>query len=393
MLGVVCLGLLLIWIPQYLTWPWFRDTETFAVLAQSWDRGILPYQDIRTFNFPGEIYLAFILGKAFGWGHTVPLYAFDAGCVLLLGLMMVTWSRRRLGGAMPGLIGYLAFLNNYLVLQYDLTAQRDWHTAFLLCLGLLLMQTWPGRRARIGSAVAAALAFSIRPHVVLFLPALVCEAARTSDDSASEWAGKARAAAMWCVWFGLFVVLAFAPLFVAGVVDDLVRQLRSIASVGTHYQATLGDRIRLFAAQFESWRIVVPLMASVLLSAQRRNRLSGIATTWSAAWLGAIFYRPIHPVSHGYLFHPLILVSSITLAFAVSWWLSFARIARPILVLALALLVYEVLPAGLIIPSLEASLLAVRSILHGEASPATSVRLRTRVSRLDKCASQLAHLL
>ena len=121
-LGLFCLGLLLIWIPQYLTWPWFRDTETFAVLAQSWDRGILPYRDIKTFNFPGAIYLAWTLGKVFGWGHTLPLYAFDAGCVVVIGLVMVTWSRRKLGGAVPGLIGYLAFLNAYLNLRYEVIA-------------------------------------------------------------------------------------------------------------------------------------------------------------------------------------------------------------------------------------------------------------------------------
>ena len=171
-LALFCLGLLLAWIPQYLTWPWARDSETFAVLAQSWDHGIVPYRDIRTFNFPGAIYLALLLGKVFGWGHTLPLYAFDAGCVVVLGLVMVTWSRKRLGGAVPGLIGYLAFLNSYLSLRYEVIAQRDWYTALLLCLGLLFMQTWQGSRARFASASAAALALAIRPHAVLFLPAL-----------------------------------------------------------------------------------------------------------------------------------------------------------------------------------------------------------------------------
>jgi hypothetical protein len=41
--GLVCSGFLVTWIPHYLTWPWSRDEDTFAVLAQSWDRGILPY--------------------------------------------------------------------------------------------------------------------------------------------------------------------------------------------------------------------------------------------------------------------------------------------------------------------------------------------------------------
>ena len=371
-LGVLCIVILVFWIPQYLTWPWFRDMETFAVLAQSWDRGILPYRDIRTFNFPGAIYLAWVLGKAFGWGHTLPLYAFDAACIVVLGLVMVAWSRERLGGAAPGLVGYLAFLNSYLGLRYEVIAPRDWHTAFLLCLGLLLMQTWPGRRARFASAAAAALAPSIRPHAVLLLPALVWEAAQTSRDSTSGWPGKMRTAAMWSVWFALFVVLAFALLVVAGIFGDLVRQLQGIASVGMHHQPTLGDRARVFAVQFESWQTVVPLTATLLLTAQRRNRLNGIATTWSAVWLGVLFYRPIHLVHHDYCYSlPIFLVSSITLALAVSWWLSLARIPRRILVLALGLLLVEILPARLMFSTFVASARAVPLILRGEM-PTTS---------------------
>ena len=75
---------MLVWVPHYLTWPWSRDQETFTVLAQSWDQGILPYRDIRAYNFPGATYISWVLGKVFGWGHTVPLYAFDAGCIVLL---------------------------------------------------------------------------------------------------------------------------------------------------------------------------------------------------------------------------------------------------------------------------------------------------------------------
>ena len=93
--------------------------------------------------------------------------------------------------------------------------------------------------------------------------------------------------------------------------------------------------IREFIAQFDSWTTVVPLTATVLLAAQAKNSLSRIATTWSMAWLGTLFYRPIHPVHHAYLLLPAFVVSSITLALAVSWWLSSQRIARPILVLAL----------------------------------------------------------
>ncbi len=60
---VACsVGFLATWVPHYLFWPWYRDSDTFAILAQSWDAGILPYRDIRGYNFPGAIYLFWCSG-------------------------------------------------------------------------------------------------------------------------------------------------------------------------------------------------------------------------------------------------------------------------------------------------------------------------------------------
>ncbi len=148
-LGGECLWLLAAWVPHYLTWPFSRDEDTFAVLAMSWDHGILPYRDIRAYNFPGETYLFWVLGKVFGWGRTVPFYAVDAGCVVLLGGVLVVWSRKRLGGILPGLIGYLAFLSFYLNQLFEITGERDWHTAFLVTVGIMILQA-----VRTGSVAA-----------------------------------------------------------------------------------------------------------------------------------------------------------------------------------------------------------------------------------------------
>ena len=365
-LGVLCLGLLLVWVPHYLVWPWARDHETFAVLAQSWEEGILPYRDIRAYNFPGAIYIAWVLGKVFGWGHTVPLHAFDAGCVVVLGLVLAVWSRRRLGGAIPGLIGYLAFLAYYLGQPFDIVAQRDWHTALLVCLGLLVMQARPGRSTRLASALAAALALTIRPHAVLFLPALAWEAAQEVDARAPGRFRGIRGVAVWCLWFGIFVAMASAPLLLAGIADDLVRGLRIAAYGGPYSRATAANALHSFAEQFELWRIDVPLIATLLLAVHRPSRLTGIAKTWSAAWLGALLYQPIHPVHHFYLFLPIVLVSSITWAFVVFWLLSSQRLARPVLVLAIALLAYEIMPESPGMCSLTASIGALRPLLSGE---------------------------
>jgi hypothetical protein len=365
-LGVFCLGLLLAWVPHYLVWPWHRDSEAWAVIAQSWDQGILPYRDIRAFNFPGAVYLAWVLGKVFGWGHTVPLYAFDSACLVLLGVVLVAWSRRRLGGAIPGLIGYLVFLTCYLNLLYEHVAQRDWHTALLVCLGLLVMQAWPGRSSRLSAAISVALALAIRPHAVLFLPALLWEVAHSVDGSESSRTRKIRAVLVWLVWVGVFVALAFSPLLLAGVADDLVRGLRVVAYGGPHNTATLADAIRSFADQFVSWRTSVPLVATLLLAARRQNGPSGVAKTWSWVWLGVLLYKPIHPMHHFYLLLPLFLVSSIAWAFVAYWLTSLQRSARPVFVLAVALLVYEIMPVLPAMCNFNESLRAVRPLLRGE---------------------------
>ena len=116
----------------------------------------------------------------------MPFYVVDATCFVLLGLVLIAWSRRRFGGAAPGLIGYLAFMRFYLSQPFQTTGERDWHVAFLVCSALMLSQTWPGRRSRIASAIASAMALLIRPHAVLFLPALAASIAEPARGPATS---------------------------------------------------------------------------------------------------------------------------------------------------------------------------------------------------------------
>ena len=169
-LSTLCL---LAWIPHYLYWPWCRDPDGIALMAQEWDSGVLPYRDIRSFNFPGHIYLHWILGKLFGWGHTGLFYALDATALLFLGAVVIAWSRRRLGHSLPGTAAYLIFLAYYLDISFLNVAQRDWHAPLCTTLGLLVLEAWPGRRTRWLSALLAAIGLTIRPNIVLFLPALL----------------------------------------------------------------------------------------------------------------------------------------------------------------------------------------------------------------------------
>ena len=100
---------LVTWLPTYLTWPWYTDSEHFAMLARLWDSGGLPYRDMFSTQFPGEIYLHWLLGKLLGWGNTVAYYAVDAALVIAFGALLVLWGRRRVGSALPGWIGFSTF--------------------------------------------------------------------------------------------------------------------------------------------------------------------------------------------------------------------------------------------------------------------------------------------
>ena len=343
-----------------------RDDDTFAVLAQSWDSGILPYRDIHAYNFPGQTYLFWVLGKTLGWGCPVAVRGIDSVCVVLAGAMAIGWSRRRLGGALPGLIGYVAFLNKYLDLPVESTGERDWYTAFLACAGIAILEMRPGRWARLSSSLLAALAFTIRPQAVLFMPALisaVCEDPRVIDLS---FGGRMRVAVIWCLTTALFVALAFAPVFVAGVGGDFVRSLGVVAYGGPYSKTNGAQAVTALVGEFNSWRTIVALGVTGVLAIQRRHVLGLMGRTWLLALLAALVYRPIAPVQHFYFILPLFLVSSMALAIAVSWLLRADRLPRPILVLAVVMVVYECMPGRPLMFSLPESWRAVRALAHGE---------------------------
>jgi hypothetical protein len=394
--GLVCVGFLTAWVPHYLTWPWSRDQDSFAVLALSWRHGMLPYRDIPAYNFPGETYLFWGLGEVFGWGRTAPFYAFDAGCILLLGAVLVAWSRRKLGGALPGLVAYLAFLGFYLSLAFENTGERDWHTAFLVCSALLVAQAWPGRWSRIASALMTALAVSIRPHAILFLPALAGAVAEPEPTPRPAPGGTFRVVREWSLWLGAFLALAFAPVVAAGIADDWIRGVRLVASRGPYSRATPAGAIMAFLDQLRDWRTDVPLAATLFLATSPAGRLGRTARTWSLAWLGALVYRPLHPVQHGYLTLPLHLVGSITWALVVSWLVSVHRLARPVRVVAVALLAYELVPQPPWMCSLGASVRAVPVLASGEmpAEPPLGCRqpFPGGVDRWDAYRAVLAYL-
>jgi hypothetical protein len=377
---VTCLCLLATWVPHYLLWPWYRDTDTFATMAQSWDAGILPYRDIRAYNFPGAIYLCWVLGKVAGFGRTWAFYAVDSAVVAFLGMVLAAWSRRCLGRVLPGVSAYLVFLTSYLSRDYFTVAQRDWHASLCVVLGLLALQAWPGRSSRLVSALLAAAALAIRPHVVVFLPAL---AAAVAEGVATEPpgiglpgphppSGRLRALAEWLLAFGSFTVIAFAPLLIAGIADDLMRGLTIATAGGPYGRATRASIAQVFADELRdpaTWIVVVLLGITVVGSwgASRRR-----AATWSVALTAALLYRLFHPVQHDYLAYPVVLVSSIASALPIAWLLDRPRVAPFLQVTMTLLLMDELSPGPPRYCNSSASLEALSCLVRGETIPASS---------------------
>lgn len=360
-LAALCLIQLAAWLPGYLTWPWWADHDVFATMARAWQAGIRPYRDFQGNNFPATTYVFWLLGVTCGWGRTAPFWAFDAALVLAFGGLLLAWSRRRLGGMLPGLVGYALFLGYYLSLDYSQAAQRDWHAPFFAIAGLLIVQTWPGHAGRIAAGLAAAVALSFRPQAVLFLPGLIL-AVIGSETDRSSGRSAAAAAIEWALSLVAGLLLLFAPLVLQGLIPDFLRGLRAVGYGGGYNRVGPASFVRETLRQLGSFKMVsVPVVLALLWPAadQAARRL---AWPWVATFAGVLLYRPISPVPHAYLAHPLTVVWSV----------------------AAALLAWRLLRDGRLTPSMR---LAMLSLLLG-----LGVTAKPRFSTPNGCGQALADL-
>jgi hypothetical protein len=340
----IAAGVMLVtWIPHYLTWPWWNDTEYFAVSAQAWDAGILPYRDLYDFNFPGPTYVHWLIGKVFGWGHTVPFNALDAALVVALGAALAAWSRNRFGTAAPGLVGYLAFLGYYFALNYTLVAQRDWQAPLFVVLGLLVLEVRRDRVGLVASALAFAAALTYRPHPVVLLPALLSAIDENARGAGEPWSRTARAVAIWSGVVAVGLLAGAAPVVLAGVADDFLYWFRVAWFGGNYHRGSTRSFPGEILGQLGRWETDVVFLGVVALavagSLPRRT-----ARTWALALLSVLLYRPLSPVLHDYLRHPLILVWSVALAVVSAWVLTSSRLVPVVRLLTVAVIVGHVVP-------------------------------------------------
>ena len=370
------------WAPHYLTWPWCTDEDTFATLALSWDSGIRPYRDIRAYNFPGHTYLHWLIGKTFGWGRPTIFYALDVTAVLALGAALITWSRRRLGGWLPGLVAYLAFLDFYLCQDYLQVAERDWHVTLCAALALMTLEGWPGRPAIWIAAALQAAAMTTRPHAALFLPAMA--------SAITERPAQGRALAEWGIAVFLFTGLGFAPLLAQGLVDDLLRGLRVVAYGGPYSHASLAGAWRILIDEFRSgWTLALVLSLIVLWRFDIPTNRK-LTRTWLLAFIAALLYRLAHPVQHGYLVHPVAVMGSIAVALPTAWFVSQSWLDRPLRLLIVLLIASEAAPHIPTFCSIPYSIRAVRSLALGVDPELPPPGCRIKWFRLHECPYEWA---
>jgi hypothetical protein len=338
-LAIVLAAIVLTWLPHYLTWPIWIDLNTFADLAQQWDRGLVPYRDVQAYNFPGATYFFWILGKTAGWGHPALVRGIDASLAILLAAILIQWSRRHCGRVAPGLIGALTLFWHIASSNMFMSAQRDWHAAALAVAAILVLETYAARVSIPVSAVLAVGAASLRPQVIVFLPPLCLAAAlATENPTAEPGPPSGKRLAIWLGVAALALSLAAVPILLAGAWVEFVR---SVASVSRGYAGiAANNESRIDRLWITLSRPEIPItfaalaLAAVFGAAHRRAS----AQTAALALLCVVFYRVLSPRDHAYLAHPARVVEAYAITVLAANIMARTSL-RPIVCLALLALV------------------------------------------------------
>ena len=315
-----------LWLPQYLTWPWWADHDVFATMALGWNAGLRPYRDLVGNNFPGTIYFFWIVGKLAGWGNVVAYNAFDASLLGVLGIATLLWSRRRFGGWLPGAVTLFALVTYYINLDFSMVAQRDWHAALFVALAMIVLEVIPGTAGLLASPLFAAIGFSIRPQVLMFVPGLLW--AVWAAEPSRMTAGGFRRSAIWLVGFAGAVALLFYPLVREGLVSDLLQGFASVVP-GTSYNEAKGAQLLMIGlrigARARVWAML-PMLVIPWPLAGLQTRRSAIG--WSLLLAGAVAYMAITPLLRPYVTHAFWLIWAFTLGVVVAM-IREEAVARP----------------------------------------------------------------
>src|SRR5260370_23214121 len=146
-------------------------------------------------------------------------------------------------------------------------AQRDWQARLFAVLGLLMLQVRPGRAGRVVSVLAFAAALVFRPQVVLFLPALISAIDENARCPGGPRRLTSRALVEWATILACGILLAFAPVLMAGIFDDFIDTFRTIAWYGRVYnRATWASITSILTVELLRWETSAGPAAIALLA-------------------------------------------------------------------------------------------------------------------------------
>ena len=212
--------LVALWLPNYLRWPLYWDTEHFAQMAREWDAGLArPYKEFLSYNWPGQLYLCWAGGKLFGWGKSSAVNAMDVLLLAGFSVCILAWSRRCFGRVLPGSVALLGLVTFYLNCSFLLAGQRTWQAALLAAASVMVAQA-----ARNGFGLAASGA--LLSAAMIFRPDMAVWGAGAVGAvvlQARSIRGAIRPLATWASGAAAGLLLAFAPLLAAGIFGDFLR--------------------------------------------------------------------------------------------------------------------------------------------------------------------------
>jgi hypothetical protein len=367
-LGAASIGMVTIWAINYVFWPMFIDSDHMAMIARDWDLGFKPYRDRFTFQFPGEIYLYWAIGKIAGWGNTVANNVVDVAFVAAFGVWIVAWSRRVFGRALPGMMGFVTFLYYYLALDYSLTNQRDWHLAFYCVLALTIPQLWQGRPGRLLSAAVMGWALVNRPQSFLVFPALAIVgdlSARGENDpwSKTVWAAIEYVFVMTAV-FAAFLTPVFAQNLVGAFLDNL-----KLIGPGTAYSKFNNDEMynRFVVLPIPVGEFSALLGAILVVGTPTANRRLGTALL--LAFIGFSLYGWISPIRVPYHKLPMIVMWSLWIAYLTDLLLAYPLLSNTFRLVLLLFLVVTVLPGKPRQVSVRNAVRTIAALRNGQQPP------------------------
>lgn len=329
LLAVLTIGLCVIWIPEYLVQPLWTDHEHVLIMARFWDKGLFPWTAMMTYQFPGEMEFAWLSARLFGWGNPVGFFLLDMLLKVLLAVILLKWSIRQLGSWHYALLGIIGQLAIELSLPFTNVAQRDTHTVMLAILAI----TFPGalasqRFATFLSAMAFGFGMAIRPHMIFFLPAVLCgqvwatvTTQGMSQFHRQQWSAVFRSVGLWLGFAALAVPFFLWPILGLKQTPAFLEALRFPFLQDSPYASPpFEDIAYVFRDAYRIprnfWFFTLSLlMISFPGTARWRYRGMMLVTLG----LSGLLYRAIHPVDHGYLRIPMQYLECLGLVIIPAW--------------------------------------------------------------------------